>query len=199
MSIIAGGHCYKCGTFVPAGEICFLCGADTTRPSLPSEIAATEGPEHLCPKPADGLKFDASGVLVPASPAATPRTDALIDKYVGDDSYKWAVMYVTLVAHARTLERECADLRTEAEALKGRLADARRTSEYWKAEHNAANEAAESALAAARASERELRIALRKIEARAFSDAPAEEPEDMQRDLRLIYDYARSALGEEAK
>jgi hypothetical protein len=36
--------------------------------------------------------------------------------------------------------------------------------------------------------------ALRKIEMRAFSDAPAEEMEDVQRDLRHIYEYARAAI-----
>lgn len=36
----------------------------------------------------------------------TPRTDALIEKYVGGDNYKWSVMYGKLTEHAKRLEQE---------------------------------------------------------------------------------------------
>lgn len=95
-------------------------------------------------------KAPLSEKTAPASPAATPRTDAHLSHLNLPDGRKVGIPDET-VKLLKTLERESAALRTEVEALKGRLAD---REALYKEEWNRA-EAAESALAAAKESERE--------------------------------------------
>lgn len=133
------------------------CNADNCK----SQALLSERGEHPLQKTyADGSKLFSEEEIraMTASPAATPSE--MIDREWWTIQPPEEIVDRLVIVHQRALaaERESAALRTEVEALKGRLAEARRTSEYWKAEHNAANEtveAAESALSAARASGRE--------------------------------------------
>lgn len=54
----------------------------------------------------------------------TPRTDALMDKYVGADSYKLPAVYGILHEHARQLELENADLTAKLARAQAAVRDA---------------------------------------------------------------------------
>lgn len=109
------------------------------RLSLPSEIAATKcdtcgntGDVHR----ADGEYLGPCPWCAPASPAATPRTDAEAFEARKDTSDKWQTSScdaeVVDADFARTLEREAAELRAQ-------LAEAQQNVTFWKANAIAGN------------------------------------------------------------